>query len=130
MGLPVEQGLQEEGVDEPELPTTQSPQEPVPEPDASLPPPTVEDLPVVEPTVGLPTVEEPPLPNLKTCRNCGEKKPRTDFHKNHSKADELEDVCRPCKAQRDASRRAMRASVTSASHVHLNMHFPPNLVPS
>ncbi|KAK9918280.1 hypothetical protein WJX75_002808 [Coccomyxa subellipsoidea] len=36
---------------------------------------------------------------------------RTDFHKNHSKADELEDVCRPCKALRDANRRALRASM-------------------
>ena len=24
-------------------------------------------------------------------------KPRSDYHRNHSKADELEDVCKPCK---------------------------------
>ena len=48
------------------------------------------------------------------CRNCGEMKPRKDYHKNHSKADELEDVCKPCKAVRDAARRRSRATVRSS----------------
>jgi hypothetical protein len=28
----------------------------------------------------------------KTCRACAQAKPRHEFHRNHSKADELEDV--------------------------------------
>ena len=42
-------------------------------------------------------------------------KPRKDYHRNHSKADELEDVCKPCKAQRDAARRRTRATVSLVS---------------
>lgn len=68
-------------------------------------------LPVPESSVAPSAAPGPALPALKTCRNCGEKKARSDFHRNHSKADELEDVCKPCKAQRDAARRAIRASV-------------------
>lgn len=48
-------------------------------------------------------------------------KPRKDYHRNHSKADELEDVCKPCKAQRDAARRRNRATVsTLASWLHFS----------
>ena len=43
-------------------------------------------------------------------------KPRKDYHRNHSKADELEDVCKPCKAQRDAARRRNRATVSMVSN--------------
>ena len=42
-------------------------------------------------------------------------KPRKEYHRNHSKADELEDVCKPCKAQRDAARRRNRATVSNLS---------------
>ena len=37
---------------------------------------------------------------------------RKEYHRNHSKADELEDVCKPCKAARDAARRRGRAGVS------------------
>ncbi|CAL8464099.1 g3634 [Coccomyxa elongata] len=92
VGLPVDQGLQLGGL-ETGAPAAQPP--PVTLPEASLGPPA----------------DPGPVSILKMCRNCGEKKPRTDYHRNHSKADELEDVCRPCKAQRDAARRAIRASM-------------------
>ncbi|BDA49224.1 hypothetical protein COCOBI_13-3340 [Coccomyxa sp. Obi] len=92
VGLPVEQGLQLGGL-ETGVPASQT--APVSLPEAPLGPPAGPG----------------PVSILKTCRNCGEKKPRTDYHRNHSKADELEDVCRPCKAQRDAARRAIRASM-------------------
>ncbi len=92
VGLPVDQGLQLGGL-ETGAPAAQPP--PVTLPEASLGPPAGPG----------------PISILKMCRNCGESKPRTDYHRNHSKADELEDVCRPCKAQRDAARRAIRASV-------------------
>jgi hypothetical protein len=59
------------------------------------------------------TEGEAALGTMKLCRNCGKKKSRTDFHKNHAKADELEDVCKACKAQRDAARRKSRANVCS-----------------
>lgn len=94
MGVPVEQGQQVGGLAA-DVPASQP--SPVPVQDADL---------------GPAGADVPPQPNLKTCRNCGEKKLRTDFHRNHSKADELEDVCRPCKALRDANRRALRASVS------------------
>ena len=59
--------------------------------------------------------------NCDLCRNCGEMKARKDYHRNHSKADELEDVCKPCKAQRDAARRRNRATVsTLASWLHFS----------
>ena len=47
----------------------------------------------------------------KACRVCGVTKPRSEYHRNHSKQDELEDVCKPCKALRDAARRRQRAKV-------------------
>lgn len=48
-------------------------------------------------------------------------KPRKDYHRNHSKADELEDVCKPCKAQRDAARRRNRATVSVVSPCPLSL---------
>ena len=48
-------------------------------------------------------------------------KPRKDYHRNHSKADELEDVCKPCKAVRDAARRRSRATVLA---VYLPLPIP------
>lgn len=98
MGVPVEQGVQLGGLGA----TSEPPPVPVQEADLG---PAAADVPLQHPAA--------PHPLLKTCRNCGEKKMRTDFHKNHSKADELEDVCRPCKALRDANRRALRASVSA-----------------
>ena len=60
----------------------------------------------------LPPGETPP----KTCRVCVVRKPRSDYHRNHSKQDEMEDVCKACKAQRDAARRKLRAQVRARSH--------------
>ena len=60
-------------------------------------------------------------------RNCGEMKPRKDYHKNHSKADELEDVCKPCKAVRDAARRRSRATVCATPSTSPILACPPVL---
>lgn len=92
----------------------------LPDQTTSLPGPSQEHL--VAPRIppgSMPAIleQQPKDPDLKLCRHCGDKKPRTDYHKNHSKADTLEDVCKQCKAQRDAARRKARANVSLHSFV-------------
>ena len=39
--------------------------------------------------------------NMKTCNNCGEQKPKTEFNKKKDRADGLQQICRSCERKRN-----------------------------
>tara|TARA_R110000803_G_scaffold39201_11_gene84538 strand:- start:75 stop:539 length:465 start_codon:yes stop_codon:yes gene_type:complete len=38
---------------------------------------------------------------MKTCNNCGEQKPKTEFNKKKRRPDGLQQICRPCERERN-----------------------------